>query len=140
MAETERQRAHPDFLACQRIAAALQDAHLDPQVLMSPQLTRFVWLMRELIADFVPGETLEQLLEPLHKLLSSTAIDEAANKARAVKRAQAATTLAIVEAAYRQLEPRNQGRNAASLIKSKTGLSTDTIRAYLKQIKTGKDE
>jgi hypothetical protein len=64
-------REHPDSLAQAKIEEALQTVHLDADVHQrSPELSRFVFLMRELLADYMPGMTLEQMLEPLHTLLS----------------------------------------------------------------------
>ena len=64
-------RQHPDAAAQAWIEKALQAIHLDPAVTgQSPELARFVWLMRELLTDFIPGMTLEQMLEPLHTVLS----------------------------------------------------------------------
>jgi hypothetical protein len=69
--EVQAWRDHPDTAAKERIDRALQEAHLDPVVYQrSHELTRFVWLMRELLADFVPGMKVEQLLEPLRTLMS----------------------------------------------------------------------
>lgn len=64
-------RTHPDTEVKARIEHALTALHLDPEVhLKSRELTRFVFLMRDLIADFLPGMTLEQMLQPLQTLLS----------------------------------------------------------------------
>lgn len=61
---------HPDTKAKRRIQALLQEAHLDAQVCQSPELSRFVALMRELLHGHHPGEKLEHILSPLWTLLS----------------------------------------------------------------------
>lgn len=62
--------AHPDHAALQRLEAALAAAHLHPDVAASREVSRLVFLFRELVVDFVPGETIEQALEPLQTLLA----------------------------------------------------------------------
>lgn len=69
----ERLRAHPDAAAVERITRALEALHLDPALRASPELSRFVFLMRELIADFMPGMSVSQMLEPLRTVLSTHA-------------------------------------------------------------------
>jgi hypothetical protein len=63
-------RYHPDTRAQQIIERHLTAAHLDPALAESPELSSFVLLMRNLLAEHVPGMTLEQMLEPLHTLLA----------------------------------------------------------------------
>ena len=63
-------RAHPDYAAKARIEQALVGAHLDPLLLGAPELSRFVFIMRELLHESEPGDTLPEILQPLHTLLS----------------------------------------------------------------------
>ncbi len=53
------------------IEASLQQLHLRPEFAAGGTLSEFVFLMRELVADFVPGMTLPGMLEPLRTLLSN---------------------------------------------------------------------
>lgn len=62
--------AHPDTLALQRIESHLQAAHLHPDLARSPELIKLLFVFRELVQDFVPGETVEQALEPLRTALA----------------------------------------------------------------------
>jgi hypothetical protein len=55
--------------------------------------------------------------------------------AQEAKRAQRAASLAAVRHAFHELEPRNQGRNATSLIASKTSLGEDMVRVHLKTVR-----
>lgn len=66
----ERMEAHPDAAAAKRISEALEALHLDPALRNSPGLSHFVFLMRELITDFLPGMSVNQMLEPLRTVLS----------------------------------------------------------------------
>lgn len=63
-------KAHPDTKAKQRIEELLQAAQLDEAVLQSPELGRFVWLMRELLREHKPDEGLEHILLPVQTLLA----------------------------------------------------------------------
>lgn len=63
-------RYHPDTRARQVIERHLTAAHMNPALAESPELSRFVFLMRELLAEHVPGMTLPQMLEPLQTLLA----------------------------------------------------------------------
>lgn len=71
VAEIAEARANPSWQAHQRLAEILDGAGIDPILLQDPELTRFVHLMRELLADSHPGESLEQMLRPLKTLMSA---------------------------------------------------------------------
>lgn len=66
----DAQGKHPDLAAKTRIEASLQEVHLHPDLRASPELSRLVSLFRELLHGFVPGETMEQALEPLQTLMA----------------------------------------------------------------------
>lgn len=66
----EEWQAHPDFAAKQRIEEYLTMAHLHPDLRASPELSKLVFLFRELLADAEPGETVAQILEPLQTLMA----------------------------------------------------------------------
>jgi hypothetical protein len=63
-------KAHPDNAAKDKLEEHLISAHFDPVVRQSETLTTYVFLVRELLADFVPGMDLQQMLEPLQTLMS----------------------------------------------------------------------
>lgn len=62
---------HPDAVALKRLEEALTHAHLSPELRASPVLSDFVFLMRETLAEFVPGYGLGDLVEPLRRLLAN---------------------------------------------------------------------
>lgn len=62
--------AHPDSGNKRIIEEYLQAAHLRPELQTSPELTRLVMLFRDILHQFVPGETLEMAMEPVHTLMS----------------------------------------------------------------------
>lgn len=65
------QNANPDVIAARLIEDALETVHLDPRVHRdAPWLGHFAMLLRELLADHVPGMTLVEMLAPLQKALS----------------------------------------------------------------------
>lgn len=66
----EAERRHPDSIAKAAISEALQAAHLDHRVRPSVELSRFLWLMRELVHDFRAGETLESMLQQVDALVA----------------------------------------------------------------------
>lgn len=61
---------HPDAVAAEVLEKHLTAAHLHPALAESPELSQFVFLMRELLAEHVPGMTLEHMLQPLQTLLA----------------------------------------------------------------------
>lgn len=63
-------KAHPDNAAKDKLEEYLVSAHFDPAVLQSETLANYVFLVREVLADFVPGMDLQQMLEPLQTLMS----------------------------------------------------------------------
>jgi len=63
-------KAHPDSGAMNKLEEYLCAAHLDPLVLQSQTLKDYVFLVRELLQDFVPGMSLQQMLEPLQTLMA----------------------------------------------------------------------
>jgi hypothetical protein len=67
---TRDMESHPDYQAAARIEKCLQDAHVHQDLAASPELQKLVFIFREIVADFVPGETVGQALEPLLTLLS----------------------------------------------------------------------
>lgn len=64
-------QSHPDAAALRLLEATLTDAHLSPELRASPVLREFVFLMRETLAEFVPGYGLGDLVEPLRRLLAN---------------------------------------------------------------------
>ncbi|QHE85893.1 hypothetical protein [Hydrogenophaga sp. BPS33] len=62
---------HPDATALKRLEEALTQAHMSPELSASPVLSEFVFLMRETLAEFVPGYGLGDLVEPLRRLLAN---------------------------------------------------------------------
>lgn len=66
----EELRAHPDSVAKQRIEKCLVEAHLHADLKASPELSKLVFVFREIVHDFIPGETVEQALEPLQTVMA----------------------------------------------------------------------
>jgi len=71
VAEIAKTRADPSWQAHQRLAELLNAAGVDPVILQDPEVARLVHLVRELLADSSPGESLEQMLRPLKTLMSA---------------------------------------------------------------------
>lgn len=119
---------HPDTAAADCIEAALAAAHLDERVRKSDELSRFVFLMRELLQEHQPGETLEDLLQPLAVLMQRTMAPGGRQAVQNENRRR-------VRDAYGQLMLAQRGSGATALIANKTGLSKDTVREHLKEIR-----
>ena len=62
---------HSDYVAMQKLSDALEQAHLSPEVSASEVMSSFTFLIRETLAEFVPGTDLGNLVEPLRRLLSN---------------------------------------------------------------------
>ncbi len=62
---------HPDYFALQRLEDALTQAHFSPEVRASAVMSDFVFLMREVLAEYVPGTELSDLVEPLRRLIAN---------------------------------------------------------------------
>ncbi len=67
------QRANPEHQAHARLWEILNAAQVDAVVLQSPELTRFVWLMMEVLhrVGNRPGASLEDMTRPLETLIAS---------------------------------------------------------------------
>lgn len=63
---------HPDHIAMERLADALTEVHLSPEVRASAVMSDFVFLIRETLAEFVPGYGLGDLVEPLQRLMAAS--------------------------------------------------------------------
>ncbi len=77
---------HPDAIALKWLEAALTQVHLAPELRASPVLSEFVFLMRETLAEFVPGYSLGALVEPLHRLLAAAQARHASKAPRPRRR------------------------------------------------------
>jgi len=60
----------PDGAAMKRLEELLTAAHFDPLVTRSETLSAYVFLVREVLADYIPGMTLGNMLEPLRTVLA----------------------------------------------------------------------
>jgi hypothetical protein len=73
-------RASVEFNAAARLAQLLDTAVNDPEVLASPEHSRYAALMRELLSESMPQDRLEDLLRPLEVLLGSWRANSGARK------------------------------------------------------------
>ncbi len=64
------ERATPSFQAAERLGKYLQDAHLDPVILQSPEHVKLVWLMRELLQASHHSQALEWILKPIVTIMA----------------------------------------------------------------------
>jgi hypothetical protein len=64
------ERATATYQARERLAQYLQDAHLDPVILRSPEHVKFVWLMRETLLASHHTQAVDWMLKPIDTLLS----------------------------------------------------------------------
>lgn len=63
-------KTSPDAAASRRLAELLNAAQMDPAVRQSATLSSYVFIVGEVLADYMPGMTLRQMLEPLQTILS----------------------------------------------------------------------
>lgn len=62
---------HPDCVAMRRLEEFLTQAHFAPEIRASAVMSGFVFLMREVLAEFVPGTELGDVVEPLRRLMAN---------------------------------------------------------------------
>lgn len=62
---------HPDHHAMEVLKQSLTQAHFSPEVRASAAMSDFVFLMREVLAEYVPGTELSDLVEPLRRLMAN---------------------------------------------------------------------
>lgn len=114
---------HPDYVAMQRLSDALVQAHLSPEVRASAVMSSFVFLVRETLAEFVPGTELGDLVEPLRRLLA----DHGGGRPPKTDPAAVMKKQTALEAAW---HPSPQ-KEAAKLY----GITDRTVRNYAKSTK-----
>ena len=71
IARRDRLRQHPDHAAKEVLMAALRATLSRPEVRASITTGRLMYLFEEVVTGFVPGESVLEVLEPLHAFLSS---------------------------------------------------------------------
>jgi hypothetical protein len=109
---------HPDYLAMRRLEEFLTQAHFAPEIRASAVMSDFVFLMREVLAEFVPGTQLGDVVEPLRRLMAN----HGGGRPLKADPAEVARTQNALEAAW---HPAPQ-REAAQ----KHGITDRTARKY----------
>lgn len=138
----------PEAQALRRLMAVINEVRMEPVILASPEHYRLAWLICELLAESVPGDSLEAMLGPLWALKARSVGSSGGAAGRAWKEAQKASNEALVRAEYKRLEQRQRGRNATAAIaarllkkrKPPVRLSDNTIRSLVKAIEAKERE
>lgn len=110
---------HPDHIAMERLANALVEVHLSPELRSSAVMSDFVFLIRETLSEFVPGHGLGDLVEPLRRLMATHP-----GGGRPLK-ADPTTVLRSMNALEQAWHPAPQSAAAA-----KHGVTPRTVRTY----------
>ncbi|MEZ0237687.1 MAG: hypothetical protein ACAH06_06455 [Methylophilaceae bacterium] len=127
-------KAHPDNGAKDKLEAYLVSAHFDPVVLQSETLTTYVFLVRELLADFVPGMDLQQMLEPLFSLKGKSTGSAAAASVRDYRERTARANREKVAAMHAELSPTVGKKKIVDRIAVLVNLDPKTVREHLKAL------